>query len=96
MKWKKFSKKQLQVLTWWSENSPYKSHNGIIAEGAVRSGKTIVMSSSFVFWAMQTSKKKNYAICGKTVGALRRNVINELKEILNNRGYSVIDRKTEN
>lgn len=96
MKWTKLSKKQLQVLSWWCEKSPFKNHNGIIAEGSIRSGKTLVMSTSFLLWAMETSEKKNYAICGKTVGALRRNVINELKEVLNNRGYSVIDRKTEN
>ena len=96
MKWKQLSKKQLQVLTWWTEKSPFKNHNGIICEGAVRSGKTLIMGTSFVFWAMNTSNRTNYALCGKTVGALRRNVINNLKEVLINRGYSVVDRKTEN
>lgn len=96
MEWKQLSKKQLQVLSWWTEKSPYSNYNGIICEGAVRSGKTIVMSSSFCIWAMNTSKNKKYAICGKTVGALRRNIITDLKEVLNARGYKVLDRKNEN
>lgn len=96
MKWKQLSKKQLQVLSWWTEKSPYSNYNGIICEGAIRSGKTIVMSCSFCVWAMNTSRNKKYAICGKTVGALRRNIITDLKDILSARGYKVLDRKNEN
>lgn len=88
-KYKPFSRKQLQLLTWWTENSPYFSYNGIIAEGAVRAGKTIVMSLSFVFWAMNRGSGYQYALCGKTVGSLERNVINTLVECLLLRGYIV-------
>lgn len=51
-KFKKFSKKQKKVLTWWNENSPVKDKNGIIADGSIRAGKTLSMSLSFVLWAM--------------------------------------------
>ena len=96
MKWSTFSKKQLQLLTWWTDNSPYFASDGIICDGAVRSGKTIVMGLSFIVWSMQNYENYNFAICGKTVGSLRRNVITPLKVILINRGYKVIDRKTDN
>lgn len=96
MRWSTFSKKQLQLLTWWTDNSPYFASDGIICDGAVRSGKTIVMGLSFIVWSMSNYENYNFAICGKTVGSLRRNVITPLKGILINRGYKVIDRKTEN
>ena len=43
-----FSEKQLAALTWWCETSPVKNKNGIICDGAVRSGKTLCMSISFM------------------------------------------------
>jgi len=45
---KPFSRKQKQVLTWWRDASPVKGRDGIIADGAIRSGKTVSMSLSFV------------------------------------------------
>ncbi len=53
-KFKPFSKKQKQVLTWWCATSPVKDYDGIIADGAIRSGKTVCMSLSYVMWAMET------------------------------------------
>ncbi len=51
-KFQKFSKKQKKVLNWWCDNSPVKDMDGIIADGAIRSGKTVSMSLSFVLWSM--------------------------------------------
>ena len=82
-----WSKRQKQVFLWWTENSPYKDYNGIIADGSIRSGKTLSMSMSFVFWAMYTFAEQDFAFCGKTIGSLRRNVINNLIRILLQRGY---------
>lgn len=76
--WKSFSTKQMKIMAWWIENSPYKNYDGIIADGAVRSGKTITMAPSFVCWAMHTFNETNFALCGKTVGSIQRNVINTL------------------
>ena len=96
MKWERLSRKQLQLFTWWMPNSPKKECNGVIAEGAIRSGKTIVGSISFMLWSMSTFKNQQFAICGKTIGSLRRNVLTPLKENLLNRGYKVLERKGEN
>ena len=39
-----FSRKQKQVLTWWCKESPVHDMDGVIADGAIRSGKTISMA----------------------------------------------------
>lgn len=91
-----FSFKQKKVLTWWMPNSPVKDQDGIIADGAIRSGKTISMSLSFVFWAMATFNGQNFGMCGKTIGSFRRNVLFWLKLMLRSRGYSVVDRRADN
>ena len=95
-RFKPFSKKQLKILTWWLEDSPTKDMDGIIADGAIRSGKTLSMSLSFVMWAMQTFNGHNFGMCGKTIGSLRRNVITLLKLMLRARGYRVTDKRADN
>ena len=71
-KYKKFSRKQLQVLTWWVPGSPYNDKDGIIADGAIRSGKTVSMSLSYVMWAMENFDNENFIMAGKTIGSFRR------------------------
>ena len=86
IQFKPFSKKQLATLTWWC--APKTAHyDGIICDGAVRSGKTLCMSLSFVSWAMATSDGETYAICGKTITSLKRNVITPLVETLLELGF---------
>lgn len=91
-----FSKKQRKVLNWWCRSSPVRDHNGIIADGAIRSGKSVAMSLSFVIWAMSEFEACNFAMCGKTIGSFRRNVLFWLKLMLRSRGYSVSEQRTEN
>ncbi|MDE6956819.1 MAG: PBSX family phage terminase large subunit [Lachnospiraceae bacterium] len=91
-----FSRKQKQVLTWWCDTSPVKDADGIIADGAIRSGKTISMSLSFAIWAMSSFKGQNFAMCGKTIGSFRRNVLFWLKIMLRARGYSITDHRADN
>ena len=91
-----FSRKQKQVLTWWCKDAPDHDKDGIIADGAIRSGKTVSMSLSFAMWAMSTFNGQNFAMCGKTIGSFRRNVLFWLKLMLKSRGYSVIDRRADN
>ena len=91
-----FSRKQRQVLNWWTEESPVKDCDGIIADGAIRSGKTVSMSLSFVLWAMSSFQGQNFAMCGKTIGSFRRNVLFWLKLMLKSRGYRVSDHRSDN
>lgn len=93
---KPFSRKQRQILNWWTDGSPVRDRYGIIADGAIRSGKTVSMSLSYVAWAMERFSGENFGLCGKTIGSLRRNVIAPLKKILPGRGYSVRERRGDN
>lgn len=95
-KFRPFSKKQRKVLNWWCSNSPVKDYDGIIADGAIRSGKTVSMSLSFVIWAMTIFNGQNFAMCGKTIGSFRRNVLFWLKLMLKSRGYQVSDHRGDN
>lgn len=95
-KFQAFSKKQKKILTWWCDDSPVKDMEGIIADGAIRSGKTVSMATSFVMWAMHSFDNQNFAMCGKTIGSFRRNVWFWLKLILICRGYSVYEARNEN
>ncbi len=95
-KFQPFSLKQKKVLTWWCDTSPVKDKDGIIADGAIRSGKTVCMSLSFIMWAMQRFKGQNFAMCGKTIGSFRRNVLFWLKLMLKSRGYRVVDHRSDN
>lgn len=95
-KFRQFSLKQKKVLTWWCDASPVKGKDGIIADGAIRSGKTVCMSLSFVFWSMERFSGQNLAMCGKTVGSFRRNVLFWLKLMLRSRGYHVTDHRSDN
>ena len=54
------------------------------------------MGLSYVLWAMHTFRGQNFAMCGKTIQSLRRNVVKDLKKMLAGRGYKVIDKKQEN
>lgn len=95
-KFKPFSLKQKKILTWWLDNSPVNDMDGIIADGAIRSGKTVSMALSYVLWAMTTFDNENFAMCGKTIGSFRRNVLWVLKLMLRSRGYKVEDHRSDN
>lgn len=95
-KFKPFSIKQKKVLTWWVTESPVKDKDGIVADGSIRSGKTVSMALSFVMWAMSTFEEQNFAMCGKTIGSFRRNVLAVLKLMLASRGYKVKDHRADN
>ena len=95
-KFKTFSKKQRQILNWWTENSPVKYKDGIVADGAIRSGKTVSMALSYVIWAMSCFQGQNFILAGKTIGSFRRNVLSPLKLMLLARGYRYEDKRSEN
>lgn len=90
-----FSLKQKKVLTWWIPESPFHDYDGIIADGAIRSGKTVSMETSFLLWANNTFNGQDFALCGKTIGSLRRNVLRDFKKIAVSRGYEVEEKRSE-
>ena len=96
IKFQKFSKKQLTVLNWWCNSSPFNSYDAIICDGAVRSGKTVCMSISFILWSFSCFSDSSFAICGKTITSLKRNVIVPLIPVLLSLGFSVKEKKSQN
>lgn len=92
VKFEPFSPKQKTVLTWWC-NPKTQNHDAIICDGAVRSGKTLCTSLSFVAWATANSDGKYYAICGKTVTSLKRNLVTPLISVLKETGFICKERQ---
>lgn len=90
------SKRQMKILTWWTRPELVDKYDGIIADGSIRSGKTLSMSLSFVFWAMSTFNGESFGLCGKTIETFRRNVLKDLKPHLKAHGFKVQEFRKEN
>lgn len=91
MHWTKLSPKQKRIFTWWTSDR----YDTIICDGSIRSGKTLCMSASFIIWAMSRFDGEQFALCGKTIESLRRNVTNALPQILEGI-YTVKEKRSEN
>lgn len=91
-----FSEKQLTALSWWHPDSPFSSCDGLICDGAVRSGKTTCMSISFVCWAFYEFNDTSFAICGKTISSLKRNIISGLLPVLREIGFECKEKQSQN
>lgn len=83
MTFKVLSKKQKQIFK-WCHSTDYKA---IICDGAVRSGKTICMITSFVLWAMKCFDNANFGICGKTIASAERNIIKPVQDVIDITAY---------
>ncbi len=64
------SEKQRKILAF-----PYSNYDAIICDGAVRSGKTSIMTVAFIDWAMRSFSNMRFGICGKTVGSATENIV---------------------
>lgn len=95
-KFSPFSRKQQQVLTWWLPNSPYQSYDMLIADGSIRSGKTISMIDGFLTWSLHTFQGKAFIISGRSAGALKRNVLRPMWQILRAKGIGYYYNRSEN
>lgn len=76
MRIEKISPKQKEILKFICED-----YDVLICDGAVRSGKTVIMIMAFVIWAMSSFDKSNFAICSKTVINAEKNVLKPLMDI---------------
>ena len=54
---------------------PFTNYDALIADGAIRSGKTVFMMLSFVDDAMRRYNNQRFGICGKTVDSTVKNLI---------------------
>ena len=81
-------------MTWWMPKSQDKGFDALVCDGAVRSGKTLAMGLGFFLWAMSCFSGRRFALCGKTRGGVRRNVVEELLPWLRKLGMTVVDSRT--
>ena len=85
VEWTTFSPKQLDFI----KNSNAKLN---IADGAVRSGKTIACTVRWLDYVL-TGPKGDLAMLGKSMGALKRNVLNDLFDIVGPQHIHWVDRQ---
>ena len=94
MIYQRLSKRQLLSMLWWQQPK-FKNRDAIICDGSIRSGKTLTMSVGFVLWAMSCFDGQKFAICGKTIESLRRNVVMNLRDWVPY-DLEIVERRAEN
>ena len=82
-------------MNWWNDPA-YRRYDAIICDGAVRSGKTLSMSLGFVLWASARFTGSSFALCGKTITSLRRNVVTPLMPLLSGYGFQCSEKVSRN
>jgi PBSX family phage terminase large subunit len=96
MSYARFSPKQRRAMLWWLPGGADEKREAIVCDGAVRSGKTLAMGLGFFLWAQASFDGRRFALCGKTIGALRRNVLVEILPRLKELGADFQERRSEN
>lgn len=86
-KFKPFSKRQLQLMHWWRPVTAASSNDFVIADGSIRSGKTIACIIGFLTWSQERFSGESFILAGKTMGALKKNVIRPMLQILEAWGW---------
>lgn len=79
MEYRRLSDRQRLAMLWW-RSSRFRDRDGIICDGSIRSGKTVSMTVGFLLWAMCSFRGQTFALCGKTIESLRRNIIVHLRD----------------
>ena len=84
------SEKQRKILAF-----PYTKYDALIADGAVRTGKTMMMTVAFVDWAMRNFSRQRFAICGKTVDSTVKNIIKPYLALSYSKKYRITWHKSD-
>ena len=72
-----FSEKQARVATWWRAGE----YDGVICDGAVRSGKTVSVAASFAVWSTGFTGV-SFIVAGQSVQSVMRNVVQPMQRML--------------
>lgn len=78
------SEKQRKILAF-----PYTKYDALIADGAIRAGKTMLMTVAFIDWAMRNFSRQRFAICGKTVDSTTKNIIKPYRALTYSKKYRI-------
>ena len=81
-----FSAQQRRLLNWWREGSGHERCRIVLADGAIRSGKTVAMILSFLLWSQTAFSGQDFILAGVTSRALARNVLGPLLGMLETLG----------
>lgn len=84
---KPFSEQQRRLIHWWRPVVRYSSNDIVIADGAIRSGKTIAMIIGFLTWSQEMFSGQSFILAGKTMGALKKNVVRPMLQMLEAWGW---------
>ena len=82
-----FSRKQRQLIHWWRPVVRYSQNDFVIADGAIRSGKTIAMIIGFLTWSQEMFSGQSFILAGKTMGALKKNVVRPMLQMMEAWGW---------
>ena len=93
-KYRRYSAKQKLVFKWWN-TAGLSGCDGIICDGAVRSGKTVCMSASFMLWAMTSFDGESFAVCGKTITSVKRNILDSFYGFAQAAGFGIREKLSE-
>lgn len=94
MIYRKLSKRQLLAMLWWQQPK-FKDRDALICDGSIRSGKSVCMTVGFILWSMSCFSGQKFAICGKTVESLRRNIVLNLRDWVPD-DLKIVEKRAEN
>lgn len=86
-KFKPFSDQQKRLIHWWRPGLKSAENNYIIADGSIRSGKTIACIIGFLTWSQEMFDGESFILAGKTMGALKKNVIRPMLQMFEAWGW---------
>lgn len=87
LKFKPFSKQQQRLIHWWRPGLVSSENDFVIADGSIRSGKTIACIIGFLTWSQEMFEGESFILAGKTMGALKKNVVRPMLQILEAWGW---------
>ena len=86
-KFQPFSEQQRRLMHWWRPGLRSAEADFVIADGAIRSGKTIACIIGFLTWSQEMFSGESFILAGKTVGAFKKNVIRPMLQIMEAWGW---------
>lgn len=84
---KPFSEQQRRLIHWWRPMVKASQNNYVIADGSIRSGKTIACIIGFLTWSQAMFSGQSFILAGKTMGALKKNVVRPMLQMLEAWGW---------
>lgn len=82
-----FSHQQQRLIHWWRPGITASENNYVVADGSIRSGKTIACIIGFLTWSQEMHAGQSFILAGKTMGSLKKNVIRPMLQILESWGW---------